>query len=64
MIINLNKILGNSIGDDWSANYDDTKPFDKMDKLGEEIADNLHKQNTNARSMFAKVSLIVLIYIN
>lgn len=38
-------------------NYEETKPFDKMDKLGEEIADNLHKQNKNTRSMFAKVNL-------
>ncbi|KAI6176558.1 Angiotensin-converting enzyme [Aphelenchoides bicaudatus] len=48
-------LLRSSTGDDWSANYDDTKPFDKMDKIEEEVADNLRKQNKNPRSMFAKV---------
>lgn len=50
-----NPCLGSSTGDDWSPNYEDTKPFEKTDNLAEEIADNLHKQNKNTRSMFGKV---------
>jgi hypothetical protein len=53
-------LLRSSTGDDWSNNYEETKPFDKMDKLGEEVADNLHKQNKNTRSMFAKVGLFYI----
>ncbi|KAI6225302.1 Angiotensin-converting enzyme [Aphelenchoides fujianensis] len=48
-------LLRSSTGDDWSAAYEETKPFDQMDKLPEEITDNLHKQTMKSRSMFVKV---------
>ncbi|KAI6187721.1 Angiotensin-converting enzyme [Aphelenchoides besseyi] len=48
-------LLRSSTGDDWSAAYEETKPFDQMDKIPEEITDNLHKQTMKAKSMFAQV---------
>uniref|UniRef100_A0A0K0EVL6 Angiotensin-converting enzyme n=1 Tax=Strongyloides venezuelensis TaxID=75913 RepID=A0A0K0EVL6_STRVS len=41
-------------GDDWSAFYDTTKPFDELEDIESEIMKALHGQNMTVKGMFTK----------
>uniref|UniRef100_A0AAF5DKG8 Angiotensin-converting enzyme n=1 Tax=Strongyloides stercoralis TaxID=6248 RepID=A0AAF5DKG8_STRER len=41
-------------GDDWSAFYDTTKPFDDIEDIESEIMNALHSQNITVKGMFTK----------
>uniref|UniRef100_A0A0N4Z528 Angiotensin-converting enzyme n=1 Tax=Parastrongyloides trichosuri TaxID=131310 RepID=A0A0N4Z528_PARTI len=47
-------LLKSYSGDDWSAFYDTTKPFDELEDIDNEVMNALHAQNVTVKGMFTK----------